>query len=98
MCADPRSPVWRRRDTERRLTHDADVWVSSASPDGTPCLVPLSFDWDGRSLLLATSADSPTGERGKTSRPPVTVHFGVWAGRRPVSCGAPAPPSTSASV
>ena len=61
MCADPRSPVWRRRDTERRLTHDADVWVSSASPDGTPCLVPLSFDWDGRSLLLATSADSPTG-------------------------------------
>ena len=61
MCADPRSPIWRRRDTERRLTQDVDVWVSSASPGGTPYLVPLSFDWDGRSLLLATPADSPTG-------------------------------------
>ena len=61
MCADPRSPIWRRRDTERRLAHDVDVWVSSASPDGTPYLVPLSFDWDGTALLLATLADSPTG-------------------------------------
>lgn len=61
MCADPRSPIWRRRDTERRLAHDVDVWVSSASADGTPYLVPLSFDWDGTALLLATPADSPTG-------------------------------------
>ena len=61
MCADPRSPVWRRRDTERRLARDLDAWVASASPDGSPYLVPLSFDWDGRSLLLATPADSPTG-------------------------------------
>lgn len=61
MCADPRSPIWRRRDTERRLAHDVDVWVSSASPDGTPYLVPLSFDWDGTVVLLATLADSPTG-------------------------------------
>lgn len=60
MCADPRSPVWRRRDTERRLAHDVDVWVSSAAPDGTPYLVPLSFDWDGTAVLLATLADSPT--------------------------------------
>lgn len=61
MCADPRSPVWRRRDTERRLAQDVDVWVSSASPAGTAHLVPLSFDWDGTALLLATPADSPTG-------------------------------------
>jgi hypothetical protein len=61
MCADPRSLIWRRRDTERRLAEDVDVWVSSASPDGTPHLVPLSFDWDGTALLLATPADSPTG-------------------------------------
>ena len=26
-----------------------------------PYLVPLSFDWDGEVLLLATPADSPTG-------------------------------------
>lgn len=61
MCADPRSPIWRRRDTERRLSRDVDVWVASAGTDGSPYLVPLSFDWDGRALLLATPADSPTG-------------------------------------
>ncbi len=61
MCADPRSPIWRRKDTERRLTQDVDVWVATASLDGAPYLVPLSFDWDGRTLLLATPADSPTG-------------------------------------
>jgi len=46
MSADPRSRAQRRRDTEHRLTHDIDVWVASASPDGAPYLVPLSFDWD----------------------------------------------------
>jgi Pyridoxamine 5'-phosphate oxidase len=61
MTADPRSRAQRRRDTEHRLEHDVDVWVASASPDGDPYLVPLSFDWDGERLLLATPADSPTG-------------------------------------
>ena len=60
MTADPRSRAQRRHDTEHRLSHDIDLWVASASPDGAPYLVPLSFDWDGRSLL-ATSAESPTG-------------------------------------
>ncbi|MFD3698786.1 pyridoxamine 5'-phosphate oxidase family protein [Streptomyces sp. NPDC058646] len=61
MSTGPRSRAQRRRDTEHRLTHDIDVWVASASPDGTPHLVPLSFDWDGEALLAATAADSPTG-------------------------------------
>jgi hypothetical protein len=47
MSADPRSRAHRRRDTEHRLTHDIDVWVASASAEGAPYLVPLSFDWDG---------------------------------------------------
>jgi hypothetical protein len=58
---DPRSRAQRRRDTEQRLAHDVDVWVASASTVGTPYLVPLSFDWDGEALLLATPTDSPTG-------------------------------------
>jgi hypothetical protein len=33
----------------------------SASADAAPCLVPLSFDWDGEALLVATPTDSPTG-------------------------------------
>lgn len=58
---EPRSRTRRRHDTEHRLTHDVDVWVASASAEGVPYLVPLSFDWDGEALLVATPADSPTG-------------------------------------
>jgi hypothetical protein len=50
MTADIRSRAQRRRDAEHRLTHDIDVWVASASADGAPYLVPLSFDWDGEAL------------------------------------------------
>ncbi|MFD8788146.1 pyridoxamine 5'-phosphate oxidase family protein [Kitasatospora sp. NPDC059599] len=57
----PRTRAERRRDTERRLAEDVDLWLASASPDGDPYLVPLSFDWDGGTLLLATPADGPTG-------------------------------------
>ena len=56
-----RSRLQRRRDTEHRLAHDVDLWVATASPEGGPYLVPLSFDWDGEALLLSTPATSPTG-------------------------------------
>ena len=71
MSAEPRSRGRRRRDTEHRLAHDIDLWVASASADGTPYLVPLSFDWDGEALLVATPAASPTGRNlaaGRTAR------------------------------
>ena len=68
MVARPRSRPQRRRDTEHRLTHDIDIWVASASVDGAPYLVPLSFDWDGEALLVATPADSPTGRNLATTR------------------------------
>ena len=64
----PRTRAERRRDTEHRLAHDVDVWVASASPDGAPYLVPLSFDWDGEALLLATPATSPTGRNLAATR------------------------------
>jgi hypothetical protein len=68
MSADPRSRAQRRRDTEHRLSHDIDVWVASASADGAPYLVPLSFDWDGEALLMATPTDSPTGRNLAAAR------------------------------
>jgi len=68
MSADPRSRAQRRRDTEHRLTHDKDVWVASASADGAPYLVPLSFDWDGEALLMATPTGSPTGRNLAATR------------------------------
>jgi hypothetical protein len=42
--------------------------VASASADGAPYLVPLSFDWDGEALLVATPADSPTGRNLAATR------------------------------
>ena len=74
MSAEPRSGAQRCRDTEHRLTHDVDVWVASASADGAPYLVPLSFDWDGKALLMATPADSPTGRNLAATR---TVRLGL---------------------
>ena len=74
MSAESRSRAERRRDTEHRLAHDVDVWVASASADGVPYLVPLSFDWDGEALLVATPADSPTGRNLAATR---TVRLGL---------------------
>lgn len=68
MSAGPRSRAQRRHDTEHRLAHDIDVWVATASADGVPHLVPLSFDWDGEALLLATPSDSPTGRNLASGR------------------------------
>src|ERR687894_3323752 len=81
MSADPRSRAQRRRDTEHRLAHDIDVWVATASPDGGPYLVPLSFDWDGEALLVATPTASPTGTNLAANR---TVRLGL-GGTRDVS-------------
>ncbi len=68
MTAQARARAERRRDTEYRLTHDVDLWVASASAAGTPYLVPLSFDWDGETLLVATPTDSATGRNLAATR------------------------------
>ena len=56
----PRTAAQRLRGTLHRLQHDVDGWVATASPDGVPCMVPLSFRWDGATLLLATPGSNPT--------------------------------------
>lgn len=51
----------RKHDTLQRLEHDVDAWIATAGEEGgTPWLVPLSFLWDGSSLLVATPSASPT--------------------------------------
>lgn len=57
----PRTRRERRTDTLQRLTRDVDCWVASASEAGMPSLIPLSFDWNGEHILLATPTESPTG-------------------------------------
>ncbi len=48
--------------------------MASASADGAPYLVPLSFDWDGETLLMSTPTDSPTGRNLAAGR---TVRLGL---------------------
>lgn len=59
--AGPRSPEQRKREALRRLEGDDDVWAATADATGEPCLVPLTFWWDGEALWLATRDTNPTG-------------------------------------
>src|SRR5690348_5555888 len=61
MTPSARTPQQRKADTLRRLERDTDAWVATADPgSGTPYMVPLSFLWDGATVLIATPAASPT--------------------------------------
>ncbi|QKV95013.1 pyridoxamine 5'-phosphate oxidase family protein [Streptomyces sp. NA02950] len=51
----------RKRDLLERLEREADIWVASADGQGLPCLVPLSFLWDGGAIWLSTRRTNPTG-------------------------------------
>ncbi len=76
MSEAPRSTVQRRTDTMARLSSDVDAWVSTADPGtGTPYLVPLSFLWNGSTVLLATRETSPTG-RNLVATGEVRLGFG----------------------
>lgn len=60
-AAAPRSRRERKRDALERLKEDVDAWVATADPgSGAPYLVPLSFLWDGNTLLFATPQASVT--------------------------------------
>ncbi len=70
VVAAPRPPADRRHDTLHRLEHDVDLWVASGNAaTGQPALVPLSFLWDGTTLLIATVAASPTARNLTVGRP-----------------------------
>ena len=57
----PRTRAQRKADTLAALTAaEADVWVASASADGTPYLVPLSLAWLDDRIVLALSSSSRT--------------------------------------
>jgi hypothetical protein len=84
-----RSRAQRRRGVEHPLTHDKAVWVTSASADGAPYPLPLSFDWDGEALRIATPTDRPTGRnlsatrqvtgaRGCSSSEEVRLNWNNW--------------------
>jgi hypothetical protein len=64
----------RRRDAIARLENDDDVWVSTASPDGVPHLVPVSLCWHDGAVLVAVPRTSPTaGNVAATGRARLAV-------------------------
>jgi hypothetical protein len=61
MTPPARTAQQRKADTLRRLENDVDTWVATADPaTGVAYLVPLSFLWDGATVLISTPAASPT--------------------------------------
>ncbi|MFG2988684.1 pyridoxamine 5'-phosphate oxidase family protein [Streptomyces sp. NPDC048257] len=58
--APPRTHEERLKDTLARFENDVDVWVATADADGVPCMVPLSFLWDGETFLVSTQRANPT--------------------------------------
>ncbi|SEO63022.1 Pyridoxamine 5'-phosphate oxidase [Actinacidiphila rubida] len=72
----PRPLDDRRHDTLKRLENDMDVWVSTASPDGAPYLVPLSFLWSDGAFLVSTPPTSTTA-RNLTAGPHVRLALGA---------------------
>jgi hypothetical protein len=68
MAPSARTPKQRKQDALNLLQHETDAWVATADgQSGTPYLVPLSFFWDGATLLLATPASSPTSRNLRTT-------------------------------
>jgi hypothetical protein len=56
-----RSAFQRKQDVLQRLAGDVDAWIATADPvSGTPYLIPLSYFWDGQTLLVSTPANSVT--------------------------------------
>jgi hypothetical protein len=76
MTAAPRPLDVRKQDTLNRLDQDVDAWVSTASLDGTPYLMPLSFLWSDGTLLLSTSRSNPTA-RNLIANPLVQLSLGA---------------------
>lgn len=71
----PRSREQRKREALARLAEDIDLWVATADSAGTPCLVPVSFWWDGAHVWFSTRDTNPTG-RNLTPSGPVRVSLG----------------------
>ncbi|HET6667462.1 MAG TPA: pyridoxamine 5'-phosphate oxidase family protein [Intrasporangium sp.] len=73
----PRPRRQRIEDTLAMLDRHVDCWVATSDPEsGAPQLVPLSFVWDGETVLLSTSASSPTG-RALVATGAVRLAFGA---------------------
>jgi hypothetical protein len=80
----------------RRLEHDVDAWVATADGGrGIPYLVPLSFRWDGSTVLIATPSASPTSRNIQATG---TVRLGIGLTRDVVLIEGTVRPETELSA
>ncbi|MET7302272.1 pyridoxamine 5'-phosphate oxidase family protein [Embleya sp. NPDC005575] len=92
----PRTAEQRKQDTLDRLEHDVDAWVATAdAKTGTPYLVPLSFLWDGSTLLIATASASPTARNLLAGG---ALRLGIGPTRDVVMIEATAEPVTTSEI
>lgn len=64
-----RTPAQRKADALAMLSgRRPDLWIATASPDGAPHLVPISFSWDGRIITIATAMSTPTARNLLSTR------------------------------
>jgi general stress protein 26 len=55
-----RSLQQRKQDTLGRLESDVNAWIASADAKGDAYLLPLSFLWDGKGVIVSTPRSSVT--------------------------------------
>ena len=58
----------RKADALAALEQQADLWLSTADPDGRPHLIPVSAWWDGTNLVIATAGASRTARNMKAMK------------------------------
>lgn len=60
MVDEARPLEQRKSDAFRRLREDKDMWAATGDREGNPCMVPVSFFWNGEVLYFATITTNPT--------------------------------------
>jgi len=63
-----RTTAERVQQAQRRLETEANVWISTASAEGLPHLVPLSLAWIDDRVVVATPSTTPTARNAAASR------------------------------
>jgi hypothetical protein len=53
-----RSVAQRKADTRAALEKQGDLWLATAEPSGKPHLIAVSAWWDGKHIIIATTAGS----------------------------------------
>jgi PPOX class probable F420-dependent enzyme len=62
------------REAEQHLRDDIVGWLTTVAPDGRPQSSPISFLWDGETILFYSKPDTPK-LRNLTANPRVSFHL-----------------------